>query len=222
MSGLADENYAGFLCLLGVINALVGAWGRINQTYMGPLMGYSSVGHTGWMLSVAGLSDYGAMLYLLGYSVVLFPVIVVMNEAGATRMNMVTFIIYLGPQYRRFFCATLLRLAGMPPFGGFYLKVWVVAYLTWTGYGWAGVGLVLGTVISLGVYIRIVVLGMLINAVIIGPGMFRRRFRMTRYLMLSAWVSLFIAPVGVVRFFLPVKVVVRSMLVVHVEFTWGG
>ena len=122
LAALVSEQFAAFLSFLAVLNVFIGACGGMNQRHMGPLLGYSSVVHNGWMISILAINDYAAMVYLVLYAVVLFPVVTILNEAGSTRFNTVSFIIRLGPKAGLLFRVLLLRLAGMPPFLGFFLK----------------------------------------------------------------------------------------------------
>jgi len=71
-----------YLLGVAVLNALVGAWGGLNQTGLRPLMGYSSVRHLGWMLAVVPFHEAGGLIYWAVYRFLLLAPVLLLFEEG--------------------------------------------------------------------------------------------------------------------------------------------
>lgn len=168
--GLADADAVRWLALVAFMAAatlLYGNLGAMWQGNMKRLLGYSSIGHAGYVLmGVFALSEAGfaaVVYYLMAYLFTVlgvFAVVILVN--GATRSHAIDDYSGLGrraPFLAFVLTVGLLSLAGVPPLGGFFGKFLVFQAVVAKGgalaYTLAFVG-ALGVVISLYYYLCIV------------------------------------------------------------------
>lgn len=116
-----------FYTVIGVLGALVGGVGGINQTHLRPLLAYSSIGHIGWIAARITASQFTSAFYLLTYIVITAAIIV-----SATITN--TFLIKSSKKPFHAFiyfilALLLLSLSGIPPLAGFVPKIIVILRL---------------------------------------------------------------------------------------------
>ncbi len=152
------------LAVLSALTILYGNLGAIPQTNIKRLMGYSSIGHAGYLLmglaAFSASGDRAVLFYLLAYlfsTAGVFLVIV----AVSSRFRTEEIAEYAGlsaksPLLAAGMLLALLSLAGVPPLAGFFAKF----YLLWTsvkaGLLWLTVIGVLNVVTSLYYYLKIV------------------------------------------------------------------
>lgn len=103
-----------------IISLIIGAVGRFNQSDLKRFIAYSSIHHLGWILISRLLYDNIWILYLFIYSFVLLNVLFIFNYYDLININMISkcknkFSLILG----------ILRMGGIPPILGFFLK-WMV------------------------------------------------------------------------------------------------
>lgn len=98
---------------------IVGAIGSFNQRRMKILIAYSSIHHLGWIFICTVFSDRLWVIYLLLYNYILFGVIYYFKK------NEVLYFFEIGKcKGKWWFVAGILRIAGIPPLLGFFLK-WI-------------------------------------------------------------------------------------------------
>ncbi len=160
----AQAVWAPLLATIAAATLLYGNLGAIPQTNLKRLLGYSSIGHAGYLLmalstgSPSGSAAIG--YYLLAYlfsTLAVFLVIVAASQAvGGDRLDD-----YRGLSKRSGFLAAvmfigLLSLAGVPPLGGFVGKLLVLLATVESGRLWlVAVGAV-SVAISLYYYLLVV------------------------------------------------------------------
>jgi NADH-quinone oxidoreductase subunit N len=168
--GLADADAVRWLALVAFMAAstlLYGNLGAMGQGNIKRLLGYSSIGHAGYVLmGVFALSEAGfaaVVYYLMAYLFTVlgvFAVVILVN--GAIRSHSIDDYSGLGrraPFLALVLTVGLLSLAGVPPLGGFFGKFLVFRAVVAKGgilaYSLAFVGAA-GVVISLYYYLCIV------------------------------------------------------------------
>lgn len=114
-------------------------------------------------MALVPLRDWGVYFYLFVYRMLLLPVILFLNQGGAMSVKVMAFMTRLRPRAAVIFRMRLLRLGGMPPFTGFFLKAFVLRMLVEAGMVWAGVGLVLRRAIALCYYMNVLMLTLLVG-----------------------------------------------------------
>jgi len=167
-AGVAEAAaWVGLLGLMAAATVLYGNLGAMWQGNMKRLLGYSSIGHAGYLLmGVAAFDEVGftaVIYYLIAYLFTIlgvFATVVIVN--GVTKSHDLKDYAGLGrrsPLLALVLTCGLLSLAGVPPFGGFFGKFMIFNAIIAKGgavyYLMAIVGAV-GVVISLYYYLRVV------------------------------------------------------------------
>lgn len=165
--GLEDAQYvwAPMLAALAATTIIVGNVGALGQDSMKRLLAYSSVAQAGYLLAgIVARTTLGAqavVFYLAAYLVMNLAAfaVVVARERETTFGDSMSALAGLGP--RRPLLAwsitlAMLGLAGMPATAGFIGKVALIGAAAGNGYTWLGVLIVVGSLISLGYYLRVI------------------------------------------------------------------
>lgn len=133
-----------------VISLIFGVFGSFNQRDLKQLIAFSSVYHLGWILLCELVDDVSWIIYLIIYSFVLFPIVNLLRWLSIGRL-----IRIIRVKYKNWFVLFMLRMAGIPPFLGFFLK-WF-AFIVIFDYDFLFILLlILCSVIMFYVYFRIV------------------------------------------------------------------
>nr|YP_009350884.1 NADH dehydrogenase subunit 2 [Allodontermes schultzei]AQP28027.1 NADH dehydrogenase subunit 2 [Allodontermes schultzei] len=107
------------------MSTVVGAIGGLNQTSMRKILTYSSINHTGWMLTALALSENLWMMYFAIYSTLAITVVSAIKLSGVSFINQ-TMMTNKETTLMKFMMFTsLLSLGGLPPFLGFLPK-WII------------------------------------------------------------------------------------------------
>ena len=161
----AHAHWAPALAAIAAITIIVGNVGALSQTSLKRILGYSSVGQAGYMLAgvVVGtrLGVQATVLYLCFYLIMnmgAFAVIVANQNARADGEDL-SGLAGLGarnPWLAWPLTISMLALAGIPGTVGFIGKFQLIHALVNGDYTWLAIVLVLGSMISLGYYLRVV------------------------------------------------------------------
>jgi NADH-quinone oxidoreductase subunit N len=161
----AQDTWAPALAAIATITIVVGNVGALGQSSLKRMLGYSSVAQAGYMLAgvVVGtrLGVNATVLYLTVYlfmNITAFAVIMA-NQSERSDGDELSGIAGLGA--RRPWLAwpmtiAMLSLAGIPATVGFIGKFQLIHALVNGDYTWLGIVLVIGSMISLGYYLRVV------------------------------------------------------------------
>jgi NADH-quinone oxidoreductase subunit N len=161
----ASPDWAPPLAVLGAVTIIVGNVGALGQSSLKRLLAYSSVAQAGYMLAgvvvASRLGVQATVFYLAVYLVMnlaAFAVIVAreretplgddiqaLNGIGATR-----------PLLAWPMTIAMLGLAGLPATGGFIGKFYLIDAAVSGGYAWLGVFIVVGSMISLAYYLKVI------------------------------------------------------------------
>jgi NADH-quinone oxidoreductase subunit N len=174
IAGIADQNnWAPAIATIAAITIIVGNVGALGQSSLKRMLGYSGVAQAGYMLGgvVVGtqLGVQATVLYLGVYlfmNLAAFAVIVAQEHESATLEEEasgddVGALAGLGA--RRPWLAwpmtiSMLSLAGIPGTVGFIGKFQLIHALVNGDYTWLAIVLVIGSMISLGYYLRVIAL----------------------------------------------------------------
>jgi NADH-quinone oxidoreductase subunit N len=161
----AHYKWAPALAAIAAITIIVGNAGALSQTSVKRILGYSSVGQAGYMLAgvVVGtrLGVDATVLYLCFYLMMnmgAFAVIVA-NQNARSDGDDLSGLAGLGarsPWLAWPLTISMLALAGIPGTVGFIGKFQLIHALVDGGYTWLAIVLVLGSMISLGYYLRVI------------------------------------------------------------------
>ncbi len=160
----AQNTWAPMIAAVGAITIIVGNVGALGQTSMKRMLGYSGVAQAGYLLSgvIVGtqLGVQATVFYLLAYlamNMAAFATIVaVENETGDDELSSLAGLGTRRPWLAWPLTIAMLSLAGIPGTVGFIGKFQLIHALVNGDYTWYAIVLVLGSMISLGYYLRVI------------------------------------------------------------------
>jgi NADH-quinone oxidoreductase subunit N len=163
--GLAQLQWAPALATLAAVTIVVGNVGAIGQRSLKRLLAWSSVGQAGYLLAgvVVGseLGVRATAFYLAAYlamNVTAFAVVIARERVSEHGDDMAS-LENLGraqPWLAWPMTIAMLALAGFPATVGFIGKFYLIDASVAGDYAWLGVTIVIGSVISLAYYLRVV------------------------------------------------------------------
>ncbi|MDX6624788.1 MAG: NADH-quinone oxidoreductase subunit [Solirubrobacterales bacterium] len=153
------------LAVLAAISIIVGNVGALGQGSLKRMLGYSGVAQAGYMLggivvaSEAGVS--ALVFYLASYAFMNLAAfaVVIARERETPYGDDIRALRGLGaerPLLAWPLTIAMLALAGLPATAGFIGKLYLIEALVEGDYTWLGVFIAIGTMISLGYYLRVV------------------------------------------------------------------
>jgi NADH-quinone oxidoreductase subunit N len=161
----AQDTWAPMLAALATITIVVGNVGALGQSSLKRMMGYSGVAQAGYMLAgvVVGtrLGVQATVLYLMFYLAMnLAPfAVIVAEEHERPDGDYLSALAGLGgrrPWLAWPMTIGMLALAGIPGTVGFIGKFQLIDALVSGDYTWLAIVLVIGSMISLGYYLRVI------------------------------------------------------------------
>jgi NADH-quinone oxidoreductase subunit N len=161
----AQETWAPALATIAAITILVGNVGALGQSSLKRMLGYSSVAQAGYILAgvVVGsrLGVDATVLYLIVYLFMNLAAFAVIMASQSERPDgdELSGIAGLGarsPWLAWPMTIAMLSLAGIPGTVGFIGKFQLIHALVNGDYTWLGIVLVIGSMISLGYYLRVI------------------------------------------------------------------
>ncbi|GAA6181014.1 MULTISPECIES: NADH-quinone oxidoreductase subunit NuoN [unclassified Shimia] len=153
------------IALLSVLSMFLGAVAAIGQTNIKRLMAYSSIAHMGYaLMGLAAGTALGveAMLVYMAIYVTMnvgtFAFILSMEKDGQPVTNIASLNMYSkrAPGRALAMLFLLFSLAGVPPFLGFFGKLYVLRAAFEAGLAWLAIAGVVASVIGAFYYLRIV------------------------------------------------------------------
>ena len=146
------------LVVAAVLSMLVGNLAAYPQTDLRRLMAYSGVAHTGYILAAlaAGPSGTGpAVFYAVAYAAPSMALVLVAAEEG-TALDDLAGLAARRPALAWASAAWLVSLVGIPPFVGFFGKLYAFTVVIGADLVWLAIVAVLMSVVSGGYYLRVV------------------------------------------------------------------
>lgn len=163
--GNAVSDWSQIVALLSVLSMFLGAVAAIGQTNIKRLMAYSSIAHMGYaLMGVAAGTAFGVqamLVYMAIYvtmNVGVFAFILLMEKDGAPVTDITALNMYSKSHPGRALALLVLMfsLAGVPPFLGFFGKLYVLRAAYEGGLAWLAIAGVIASVIGAYYYLRIV------------------------------------------------------------------
>jgi NADH-quinone oxidoreductase subunit N len=160
----AQNTWAPLVAAIAAITIVVGNVGALGQSSLKRMLGYSGVGQAGYMLGgvVVGsqLGIQATVLYLAFYlvmNIAAFAVIAAQeDEFGSDDIAVLAGLGRRQPWLAWPMTIAMLALAGIPGTVGFIGKFQLIHALVSGDYTWLAIVLVIGSMISLGYYLRVV------------------------------------------------------------------
>jgi NADH-quinone oxidoreductase subunit N len=159
------SNWKPALAALATVTIIVGNVGALGQASLKRMLAYSSVAQAGYILAgVTVATELGAratLLYLIVYllmNIAAFAVIIA-RERATPYGDDIDAVAGLGaesPWLAWPLTIAMLALAGIPATAGFIGKFFLISALVSGGYTWLAIVLVVGSMISLAYYLRVI------------------------------------------------------------------
>nr|AEA72880.1 NADH dehydrogenase subunit 2 [Notropis petersoni] len=143
------------LTALGLMSALVGGWGGLNQTQLRKILAYSSIAHMGWMIIVLQHAPQLTLLALLMYVLMTSAAFLTLKLSYATKINTLATTWSKSPLLTATTALVLLSLGGLPPLTGFMPKWLILQELAKQGLPLTATVMALTALISLYFYLRL-------------------------------------------------------------------
>ena len=163
--GGLHETWASMVMVVAVLSLLVGNIVAIAQTNIKRMLGYSTIGHVGFILLgvFCGSGDgyASALFYTLTYVVAAagaFGVIIVMSRRGYEAENLTDFngLNARSPWFALMMMFLMFSMAGVPPFVGFFAKLNVISAVLAAGFPGLAVLMVLASVVGAYYYLKVI------------------------------------------------------------------
>lgn len=163
--GNAVSDWSQIIALLSVLSMFLGSIAAIGQTNIKRLMAFSSIAHMGYaLMGLAAGTVFGVqamLIYMAIYvtmNVGVFAFILLMEKDGAPVTDIGALNMYSKSHPGRALAilALMFSLAGVPPFLGFFGKLYVLRAAFEGGLAWLAIAGVIASVIGAYYYLRIV------------------------------------------------------------------
>ena len=157
--------WADLFMILGILSIAIGAVVALLQTNIKRMLAYSTISHVGFVLLgfVTGMVEgYGAaVFYVLAYvlmSLAAFGCIITLNKKGYESDKISDFrgLSKSSPWFALILLIVMLSMAGVPPFIGFYSKLFILQQVVSAGYVYLAIAAVVFAVISAYYYLQII------------------------------------------------------------------
>jgi NADH-quinone oxidoreductase subunit N len=166
--GHADASIRAGLAVIAILSMLGGNLLALLQDNVKRLLAYSSIAQFGYLLvaflATGSLGNEAAAYFLAAYAVMslgAFGILALLTEPGskrdADRIEDYRGLFRTRPFLAASFALMLLSLAGMPPTMGFIGKFYLIVSGVGAGLFWPVTALVIGSVIGLYYYLRVIV-----------------------------------------------------------------
>jgi len=153
------------LIAISLLSIALGSVVAIAQSNLKRMLAYSTIGHMGFLLlgilSASSAGYQAAMFYTLSYVLMAtcaFGLILLLARKGfeAERIEDFKGLNERSPWFAAMMLVVMFSLAGVPPFVGFFAKLYVLRAVIEAGYTWVAVAAVIFSIISAFYYLRIV------------------------------------------------------------------
>ena len=153
------------LIAVSILSMAIGAIVAIAQTNLKRMLAYSTIGHMGFLLlgilAGTGTGYQAAMFYTLSYVVMAtcaFGMILLLSRKGfeSDRLDDFKGLNERSPWFAGMMLVVMFSLAGVPPFVGFFAKLYVLRAVIDAGLTWVAIVAVIFSIISAFYYLRIV------------------------------------------------------------------
>nr|YP_271832.1 NADH dehydrogenase subunit 2 [Japyx solifugus]AAV33411.1 NADH dehydrogenase subunit 2 [Japyx solifugus] len=140
--------------LSAISSSLIGGIGGLNQSLLRKLMGYSSIGHMGWMIASMESSESFWLTYIVVYSILSITVANSFKKTQSFHIAQFYQTLNSNIPQKYIMSTNLLSLGGLPPFLGFLPK-WMAISIVMTNSPITAIMLIIGALINLYYYLRI-------------------------------------------------------------------
>ena len=161
----AATHWSPLLAVVATVSIVVGNVGALGQSSLKRLMAWSSVAQAGYMLAGVVVADEAGVRALAFYLAVYLVMnlaafaVIVARERETPFGDDIRSVSGLGasrPELAWPMTLAMLSLAGMPATAGFVGKFTLIGASVQNDYAWLGVAIVIGSMLSLAYYLRVI------------------------------------------------------------------
>nr|AAF18879.1 NADH dehydrogenase subunit 2 [Liolaemus scapularis] len=143
------------LLAMGILSAIIGGWGGLNQTQLRKMMAYSSVAHLGWMAAISTMMTNILVINLIIYLLMTTTMFLMLILTESKTIQDLSLSWASSPMITTFMTLTLLSLGGLPPLTGFMPKWLIIEELTLQNLTPMATTLAMSALLSLYFYLRL-------------------------------------------------------------------
>jgi len=163
--GHLTPQWTGLIVLVSIASMLLGSLAAIGQTNIKRLMAYSSIGHMGYALVglAVGTAEgvRGVLVYMATYvfmSIGVFACIIAMRRRGRAleQISDLAGLSRTDPAMALAMAVLMWSMAGLPPFSGFFGKLYVFLPAVQSGYWTLAIIGILTSAVGLFYYLRVI------------------------------------------------------------------
>nr|YP_010963346.1 NADH dehydrogenase subunit 2 [Epicrates crassus]WNK74791.1 NADH dehydrogenase subunit 2 [Epicrates crassus] len=143
------------LLLMAILSITIGGLGGLNQTQIRKLMAFSSIAHTGWILSTIAIAPKISTLTLLIYILSTTPIFLMLHTTSSTTIKDIGTTWMTSPQLASMLTMTILSMGGLPPLTGFMPKWLILNKMVMFNMTTEATMMAMASLLSLYVYLRL-------------------------------------------------------------------
>nr|AKH60223.1 NADH dehydrogenase subunit 2 [Liolaemus loboi] len=143
------------LLTMGMLSAIIGGWGGLNQTQLRKMMAYSSIAHLGWMAAISTMMTNILAINLIIYLLMTTAMFLMLIMTKSKTIQDLSLSWSMSPTITSFTTLTLLSLGGLPPLTGFIPKWLIIEELTLQSLTPMATTLAMSALLSLYFYLRL-------------------------------------------------------------------
>nr|WPW59782.1 ND2 [Scincidae gen. n. sp. g IA-2023] len=143
------------LLTMGLLSAVIGGWGGLNQTQTRKIMAFSSIAHLGWMATITTMNPNILLLNLALYITMTAAAFMALIFTTSKTIKDMTASWMLSPPLTALMLTLLMSLGGLPPLTGFMPKWLILQELTTNSLSTTATILALSALLSLFFYLRL-------------------------------------------------------------------
>nr|AKH60217.1 NADH dehydrogenase subunit 2 [Liolaemus inacayali] len=143
------------LLTMGMLSAIIGGWGGLNQTQLRKMMAYSSIAHLGWMAAISTMMTNILAINLIIYLLMTTAMFLMLIMTKSKTIQDLSLSWSMSPTITSFTTLTLLSLGGLPPLTGFIPKWLIIEELTLQSLTPTATTLAMSALLSLYFYLRL-------------------------------------------------------------------
>nr|YP_003540872.1 NADH dehydrogenase subunit 2 [Imantodes cenchoa]ACD77408.1 NADH dehydrogenase subunit 2 [Imantodes cenchoa] len=139
-----------------ILSVTIGGLGGLNQTQMRKLMAFSSIAHTGWVLTTITMAPNISILTFIIYTTATTPMFLSINLSNTTTIKDIGTMWTTSPHLMLVLSITILSLAGLPPLTGFMPKWLILNKMIYHNMIIEATMMAMTSILSLYMYMRLV------------------------------------------------------------------
>nr|YP_010282117.1 NADH dehydrogenase subunit 2 [Psammophis lineolatus]UHM24681.1 NADH dehydrogenase subunit 2 [Psammophis lineolatus] len=138
-----------------LLSILLGGLGSLNQTHLRKLMAFSSIAHTGWIMSTITMAPNISILTFIVYTTTTTPIFLTMNLSSTSTIKDMGTMWTSTPHLMTIIALTTLSLGGLPPLTGFMPKWLILNKMVASNMIMEATVMAMASLLSLYVYMRL-------------------------------------------------------------------